>query len=99
MKFIGAQLSVGEIGVGSLVNPPWRNDVKLSSSRRPDHSHGPSADYDRPVLFSVKGRFWRRADIVHDSIGQHAKDNIVVLLTIQRAYLFRALKRRDCGAS
>jgi hypothetical protein len=29
MKFIGAQLSVGEIGVGSFVNPPWRNDVKL----------------------------------------------------------------------
>jgi hypothetical protein len=63
MKFIGAQLSVGEIGVGSFVNPPWRNDLKLSSSRRPDHSHGPSADHDRPVLFSVKGRFWREADV------------------------------------
>ena len=24
---------------------------------------GPSADHDRPVLFSVKGRFWRKADI------------------------------------
>jgi len=27
------------------------------------------------------------------------RDNIVVLLTIERAYLFPALKRRDCGAS
>jgi hypothetical protein len=40
MKFIGAQLGVGEIGVGSFVNPPWRSDVKLSSSRRRIYSHG-----------------------------------------------------------
>jgi hypothetical protein len=30
MKFIGAQLSVGEIGVGSFVNPPWKRcEAKL----------------------------------------------------------------------
>ena len=35
-EFIGARLGVGEIEVAPSVNPSWRNDVKLSSLRRPD---------------------------------------------------------------
>jgi hypothetical protein len=57
------------------------NDVKLSSSRRPDHSNGPSADHDRPVLFSVKGRFWRKAVVrrADDHAGSESLVDIAVV--------------------
>jgi hypothetical protein len=61
MKFIGAQLGVGEIGVGSFRQPAVakRREVKLiakaGSLARPVSRPRPS------VLFSVNGRFWRKA--------------------------------------
>jgi hypothetical protein len=56
MKFIGAQLGVGEIGVGSFRQSAVakRREAKLIA--KADLLAWPLADHDRPALFSVNIR-------------------------------------------
>ncbi|MDB5607244.1 MAG: hypothetical protein JWP25_4144 [Bradyrhizobium sp.] len=61
MKFIGAQLGVGEIGVGSFRQSAVakRREAKLNAKAG---STRMAVSRPRPSR-SVKGRFWREADI------------------------------------
>jgi hypothetical protein len=82
MKFIGAQLGVGEIGVGSFRQSAVakRREAKLIA--KADLLAWPLADHDRPALLSVKGRFWREVDVRHNGqVGYLAASALLFLET------------------